>query len=110
MSVAQERVDARHVGAAVQEEFVVEAQEGDLDALVGLRGLALRGSEFRRRLLVPSAHVRCLGRQEPRLEARPVVAGRTCHALGQRVIAALPGRLRSGHEEIRTSVAAGEAK
>ena len=106
----EERVDARHVGAAVQEEVVVEAQEGDLDALAGLRGLALQGVEFRRRLLVPSAHVRRLGRQEPRLEALPVVDGGAGHALGQRVVAALPGRLGSGHEEIRTPVAAGEAK
>ena len=106
----EERVDARHIGAAVQEEFVVEAQEGDLYALVGLRGLALQGSELRRRLLVAPAHMRCLGRQELRFEALPVGAGRARHALGQRVIAALPGCLRSGHEEIRTSVAAGEAK
>ena len=107
---AEERIDTRHIGAAVQEEVVVEAQEGDLDALVGLGGLALQSLEFRRRLLMPSAHVRCLGGQERRLEALPVVAGGACHALDQLVIAALPGRLRSGHEEIRTAVAAGEAK
>ena len=54
--------------------------------------------------------MRGVGRQEPRLEALSLVDGRPGHALGERVLAAFPGRLGARHEEIRTPVAAAEAE
>ena len=55
-------------------------------SLVSL-GLALQGWSSNAACSCRPLMCGVLGRQEPRLEALPVVAGRACHALGQRVIA-----------------------
>ena len=106
----EQRVNGCHVGGAVQEEFVIEPEEGELDALAAVRGQAHQATDFRCRLLVSTAHMGRVGRQEPRVEALSVVDGRPGHALGECIVAAFPGRLGSGHEEVRSPVPAGQAE
>ena len=106
----EQRVDGAHVGGSVQEEFVIEPKEGDLDTLARVRGQAHQAVEFGCGLLGSTAHVGRIGRQESGVEARSLVDGRPGHALGERILAAFSGRPGSSYEEIRTPFPAGEAQ
>ncbi len=106
----EQRVNGCHVGRAVQEELMVEPEEGDLDALAGVRSQAGQAFDFRCGLLVSTAHVGRVGRQESRVETPTFVDGRPGHALGERIVTPFPGRLGSGDEEVRSPVPAGEAE
>ena len=104
----EEVVELFAVGCAAQQQVVVEAEKGHPNSFDGIRRVEGQRVELPGRLLVSAGHGGGLRRQQASLEPLSCFDGGTSEALGQFIVAALPGRLGAIDEKIGASVATDE--